>query len=366
MKKVGILTMHRIKNYGSFLQAYALKKVIESLGNEVEFVDYHVEEPIIKDGSKSKGLLSKGLDALKGKSRLSHKIQYIIHKRKFNMYFKDLGLTEEPNFNAKVDTLVIGSDEVFNVIQANKNVGYSLELFGKDSNANKVMTYAASFGNTTLDKIKNHQKEKEIAGLLKKIDKISVRDENSFNIVTKLTNKEPQVNLDPVLIYDYMNSGLIPNIKITEKYMILYAYNGRITDEEAKYICHLAHMDGLKVYSIGGSQPYADRFIDCSPFEVLAYFKNAEYIITDTFHGSIFSIINEKPFATLVRKSEGNSYGNEEKLTYLLKKIGLKSQITYDVNSVKKIINNKIDYSEVDKKIENEKNKAIEYLKEGI
>ncbi len=366
MKKVGILSMQRIKNYGSFLQAYALKQTIEDLGHEVEFVDYHVEDPIIKDGKKSKGIIGKGLEVFKGQAKLLHKIQYIKHKRGFEQYYNCLELTKEPNYNPQLDTLVIGSDEVFNIIQSNKNVGYSLELFGKDNNANRVISYAASFGNTTLKKIEKFEKTEEIGNLLRKMDAISVRDENSFKIVRELTKKEPSINLDPVLIYDYMNSDLIPEIKVKEKYMILYAYNGRISVEEAKAIKNMAKEKGIKVYSIGGAQPYADRFINCSPFEVLAYFKNAEYIVTDTFHGSIFSIISEKPFFTLVRKSKGNSYGNEEKLTYLLDKLKLKDRITYKVDEIEKILKKKIDYKNTKKIIKEERKKTIEYLKMKI
>lgn len=67
-KQVGILSMQRIKNYGSFLQAYGLKKMIESLGHTVEFVDYHIEDSIVKDTVEESGLkrkLNKGLDVLK-------------------------------------------------------------------------------------------------------------------------------------------------------------------------------------------------------------------------------------------------------------------------------------------------------------
>lgn len=366
MSKVGILSMQRIKNYGSFLQAYALKKTIESLGHEVEFVDYHIEDPIIIDNSKNKGIIKKGFDALHGKAKLIHKIQYIKHKKNFNKYFDILGLTNEPNYNPKLDTLVIGSDEVFNVIQANKNVGYSLELFGKDNNACKVITYAASFGNTTIEKINKYGKSEEISELLNNIDSISIRDQNSFNIVKNLTGKNPIINLDPVLIFDYMNSDLIPEINIKEKYMILYAYNGRISDEEAKYIKEKATKNNLKVYSIGGAQPFADCFINCSPFEVLAYFKNAEYIITDTFHGSIFSIINNKPFVTLVRKSKVNSYGNEEKLTDLLNRFNLNERVIYNISDIDRIKNLPIDYLSINQKINEEKENTMKYLKENI
>lgn len=367
MKKIGILSMQKIKNYGSFLQAYALKKMIEELGTEVEFVDYHIEKPLITS-KKNQSKFSKGLESLKGCGKLGHKIKYILHKNNFSKkYFKILELEAVPNYNANVDTLVIGSDEVFNCIQANENVGYSLELFGKNNNAKKIVTYAASFGNTTIEKIQKYSKEEELSELLKKIDIISVRDNNSYNIVLKLTGNKPHKNLDPVLIYKFMEKEkIIPNLPLNEKYLILYAYSGRIKRNEAKKIHDFAKKNGLKIYSIGGVQKYADKFIDCSPFEVLAYFRDAEYIITDTFHGSIFSIINHKRFITLVRKSYGNSYGNEEKLSDLLNTLTLSERMIYDINDLEKIIYKEINYKSVEKILKIEREKTKKYLKENI
>lgn len=368
MKRVGILSMQRIKNYGSFLQAYALKSMIEELGNNVEFVDYHIEKPLIEENTSNQGILKKGINALKGNVSLRQKIQYIIHKNSFSKkYFKLLNLTMKPNYNPKVDTLVIGSDEVFNCVQSNLNVGYSLELFGKNNEAGKVITYAASFGNTTLEKINRFNKEKELSKYLNEIDKISVRDENSGKIIEKLTKKEVRYNLDPVLVFDYMNKkDLIPDIEPKEKYILIYAYSGRIKSEESSFIRKIAKEKKLKVYTIGGAQKCADKFIDCSPFEVLAYFKNAEFIITDTFHGSIFSIITQRPFVTLVRKSVGSSYGNEEKLSDLLKRLNLEKRKIYNIENIEKVLNEEIDFNEVSNIINQERVKTLKYLEEEI
>lgn len=370
-KQVGILSMQRIKNYGSFLQAYGLKKMIESLGHTVEFVDYHIEDSIVQDSVKESGLkrkLNKGLDVLKDDAKLSHKLQYIIHKKNFDKkYFNVLGMSEEPNYTPKLDTLVIGSDEVFNCIQKNANVGYSLELFGKDNNAERLISYAASFGNTTIEKLENYNKKDEIGELLSKFNAISVRDSNSGSIVKKLTNVEVNYNLDPVLMYDYMNECKeIPEINVKEKYMIVYAYNGRISKDESEYIKKFAKDRKLKIYSIGGAQSCADKFIDCSPFEVLAYFKNAELVVTDTFHGSIFSIITKRNFVTLVRKSVGNNYGNEEKLTDLLKRLSLENRITYDVRNIDTILENKINYVKVDNILKAERINTLKYLEKEV
>ena len=372
MKKVGIMSMQRIANYGSFLQAYALKQLIEELGCKVEFVDYHVGTPVIDGDADNKNKyvrkIEKGFETFKYKAPFLHKLAFIRYKQSFSKkYMSLLGVTNEMNYNPSLDCLVIGSDEVFNCIQKNANVGYSLELFGKDNNAKKLITYAASFGNTTLEKLKKYKKADEVGALLKKFDAISVRDENSGAIVKQLTGKRPVYNLDPVLTYDYMNCcDKIPQLQSDEKYLILYAYAGRISNEEADWISAYAKKKDLKVYAIGGIQKCADRFVNCSPFEVLAYFKNAEEVITDTFHGSIFSVITHRPFATLIRKSVGNSYGNEEKLSDLLNRLGLTERMTTKVEESEHINQQLIDYEKVDDVLQKQREIAKAYLCQSI
>lgn len=369
MSEIGILSMQRIKNYGSFLQAYGLKKLIEEQGHNVQFVDYHIDEPIIEDKDNvNNDKISKVLKTFEGNATLVQKIQYIIHKKNFGKkYYPLLELTNEPNYNPKLDTLVIGSDEVFNCIQANKNVGYSLELFGKNNNANRLITYAASFGNTTIEKLKKYNKKDEIAELLNKFDRISARDNNTGKIIEEISNQKVIYNLDPVLAYDYMNKcNEIPDINIKEKFIIVYAYSNRISNEESNYIRKFAKINNLKIYSIGGAQKCANKFIDCSPFEVLAYFKRAEMIITDTFHGSIFSIITKRKFVTLIRKSVGDSYGNEEKLTDLLERLDLTDRITYSIENIDTILNKKIDYQKVDKILSEQRAISQKYLEENL
>lgn len=372
MSKVGIMSMQRIANYGSFLQAFALKTLIEEFGNQVEFVDYHVEAPIVPDDAEASNKvvrkIKKGTEVLRCHAPLSHKVSFIKYKQSFHQrYMPLLGIRDEMIYNPTLDTLVLGSDEVFNCIQKNTNVGYSLELFGKDHKAKRLISYAASFGNTTLDKLQQYGKTDEVGSYLKRFDALSVRDKNSGMIAKKLSGREVIYHLDPVLVYDYMHEcDQIPKIEKQEKYLIVYAYSGRISEEESKWIKAYAKKKGLKVYAIGGLQSCADKFVDCSPFEVLAYFRNADEVITDTFHGSIFSIITERKFTTLVRKSVGNSYGNEEKLTDLLERLGLNSRITYDVKDAEKINLIEIDYSAVGQILAEQRRRTKEYLEEQL
>ena len=122
----------------------------------------------------------------------------------------------------------------------------------------------------------------------------------------------------------------------------------------------------MKVYAIGGIQKCADRFVDCSPFEVLAYFRNAEEVITDTFHGSIFSVITHRPFTTLIRKSVGNSYGNEEKLSDLLKRLELADRMTTKIEDAENINEKTIDYAKVDERLKAHREVAKEYLRKNL
>lgn len=370
MANIGILSMQRIVNYGSFLQAYGLKKILESMGHTVQFVDYHVNSPIIGNQTKLGKLnkFTKVLEILKYRASFVQKIQYILYKKHFfKRYSSTLGLTKEMNYTPKVDVLIIGSDEVFNCIQQNVNVGYSLELFGENNNANRLISYAASFGNTTLKKLKQYKKDEEIGVLLQKFDALSVRDINSGAIIKALTQRDAEYHLDPVLAYDFINDcELIPDVKINERFLILYAYADRISSEEAKWIKRYAHEKKLKIYSIGGIQQCTDCFLDCSPFSVLAYFKRAECIITDTFHGSIFSIITNKPFVTIIRRSDGERYGNEEKITDLLRRLGLEKNKTDKIETIREILDEPINYNNVERILMNERTKTIAYLKGQI
>ena len=164
-----------------------------------------------------------------------------------------------------------------------------------------------------------------------------------------------------------MNScKLIPKIKVKERFLILYAYSGRITEKEARWISSYAQEKGLKIYAIGGIHQYCDSFINCSPFEVLAYFNNADEVITDTFHGTIFSVITHRKFATIIRKSLEEEYGNEEKLTDLLERLQLDCRIAHKIENIRGINSEDIDYVKVNEIIASERKRALQYLSNTV
>lgn len=275
-----------------------------------------------------------------------------------------LGISSTYHYQTNdLDLLVIGSDEVFNCIQSNPKVGFAEDLFGKNSKAKRLISYAASFGNTTLEKLDKYKKRDQVKEMLNKFDALSVRDQNSMSILRSITQKRIELDLDPVLIYDFLKKENIPKINLKYKYLILYGYNGRFTKRECRLIKKFALKNNLKIICIGGIQHYCDYFINCKPFEVLAYFKNAEYIITDTFHGTIMSIINHKKFLTVVRNK---GYGNSEKISDLLTQLELTSRKLKDISNLEEEISQSIDYKNTECILSKRRIEAKEYLKNEI
>ncbi len=360
MKRIGIMSMQRVVNYGSFLQAYGLKTIIESLGYKAEFIDYHYEEPLNSTRAVSfsiKTLLKKiihPVDTIKRK---------VYNDKLKTSYKKDissiLGISEEKKYvHEEIDELVIGSDEVFNCLQGYP-VGYSKELFGKNCNV-PVISYAACFGNTTLADLKKHRIDVEIGSMLKKFKAISVRDNNSFNVVKLLTSKSASLNLDPVLVFDFPEHK--KNIKF-RNYIILYAYASRLSDEEKKTIRSFAKKHDKKILSIGSYQEIADHNLVMNPLEIFSYFKNADFIITDTFHGSIFSIKTQSNFCTIVRTGKT---GNNNKLYDLLDRLKQTSRIINDISDIEKLYGIMPDYTETNIIVEIEKNNTLKYLRKNL
>ena len=359
MKKVGIMSMQRIHNYGSFMQAYGLMKLIQKLNYNTEFVDYNFEKELVAKNKRS---------IIKRVFSHINIIEYIKMKKTTNCFHNRFRTEFIPylcgnSYNYlpnDIASLVIGSDEVFNCLQAFP-VGYSRELFGKNYEEIPVISYAACFGQTNFDRLQQYGISNEVSSLLNNFKSISVRDNNSYETVFKLIGKKSNINLDPVLIYDY-DEEIIDNVSLKD-YILIYAYSGRLSRNEEKIIKKFSKREKKKIVSLGMYQRIADYNIVVHPFELFSYFKHADFVITDTFHGSIFSIKNHTKFCTIIRN---NTNGNSNKLVDLLKRLKLEDRIITDLNNLNNYYLNEIDYSLTDEIIMREKNRTIDYLKKNL
>jgi hypothetical protein len=300
---------------------------------------------------------------------LVDRARFLNHKRTYETrYLPLLGIPARPNYDQDLDVLVIGSDEVFNCVQANVNVGYARDLFGHLSPARKVVSYAASFGNTTLTRIDEFGIRKDLEEDLNRFAAISVRDRNSAHIIEVLTGERPVINVDPALAFDYMayESKIPRRRQYEDKYVLVYGYSGRLNQSENEALKRYARGIGAKILCIGGVQGCCDLFVDCNPFELLAYFRDAEAVVTDTFHGTIFSMINARPFGTIVRQSDGRNYGNEEKLGFLLETFDLESRRVADLTDIGDLLSRPIDFGGVAQKLAHERISTLDYLKSAV
>lgn len=354
--KVGILSMQKVMNYGSFLQGFALKKTIEELGHQCEFIDIERGRNFPELKRTLLFLARKAVERY-CKWDILTRIRYtrIFQQRFRKEFFKTLGV--DVHTIKYFDTVVIGSDEVFNFAQR-VPWGYTLQLFGKISNANKVISYAGSFGHTTIEDIDYYGVKGELSAALRSMQAVSVRDTSSCQIVKYLTQKIPQVHIDPVLMFDYL-----PYVKpINRKdYIIIYTYPNRIKDlEEITAIRTFAQKFNKKLISVGFYFSWCDETVIPDPFQVLGYIKEADYVVTDTFHGSVMSLKFNKQFAALVRPS------NKQKMTSLLSQFHLVDRIVDYPSILESKLLLHSDYDYVNAKLQKERLYSLEYLKANI
>ena len=370
--KVGILTMQRVKNSGSFLQAYGLMRVVESYGHKVEFVDFELNKEIELKEKKEivaahRSILFRFLKWMKNHTLPGDRKFIVAQKRikKFfdgfeTEYYKELGIESCINLLPKVDILIIGSDEVFNIAQYNE-LGYEIpwQLLGEGADAKKVITYAASCGHTTLNNLSEYGLADKMKSLLLKMDALSVRDQHTSDVVQTLTGVEPSINIDPVLLYDFHDVKLKP--PALKKYILVYGYNFRINDP-TKIAAGKAFAKSkqMKLVCVNVMQRWCDEFIVTSPLEMLSYFKYADYIVTDTFHGAVISIKYNKSMGVFTRQS------NNQKITGLLNQFKLGDHIVRDTNDFDSIMNKDIDYKAVNDTLNLEIQKSYEYLKNNL
>lgn len=358
--ETSILSMQRIVNYGSFMQAYALKKTLEKYGHTVSFIDI-IQGEILTDINhqmqlnRYTSLLKRDIRQIIGQKRQKDKFKQVYDK----FAEEYLELSKEKNYQAGKDLTIIGSDEVFNCT-APSPWGMSTQLFGEHISSEKIISYAGSFGDTTLEKIQQEKLEKKLANALKRQSAISVRDKNSCDIVKALTGIEPEIVLDPTFLYQYDKE--IENIEVKEKdYIILYAYPARfLNKKEIKAVKNYAQKRHKKIIAIGFYQYWCDKNLVLTPFEYLAYMKKADYIITDTFHGTIFSIKCNKPFCSFVRESNKNKLGD------LLKRLELEDRQVESIEDMETILDTPIDYEKINAIIEAKREKSLQFLEKQI
>jgi polysaccharide pyruvyl transferase WcaK-like protein len=286
--KVGILTFHRCINYGSYWQARSLAEGIKAFGHDVEILDHYSGSVNI---SEWKCALQPTLPT---PVPSADKKLYRQKVEKFFQAFEKLPLSrpfplDNPRQMDDYNIVITGSDEVWNLFHPwYKN--YSTFFFGDELRADKLISYAASFGNySAWWGLEQYWSKK-----LYQFSSISVRDENARALVHHTTGIQPAVVLDPCLQFTSDAKKLKSNTD--KKAVIVYGHN--FSHSFIKKMQKWAKKAGRKLVSIGYRNDWADeQWLTAGPEDFELAMLNAEAIVTNFFHGCVFALRNEKPFA---------------------------------------------------------------------
>ena len=352
--KTGLITFHYAHHYGAQLQAYALTRSVRNIGADCEIINYvlpHTEKSsrLFQGGFSSIPKNLHTLAFLSPLTRRSRRFHGFIDKHmnvgtKRYSCFQDL-LNDPPQY----DAYLCGSDQIWNPFIF-ENRKFDPSFFLSFAAGKPLVSYAPSFGAASIpDDMRG-----ELAGYLSKFAHISAREKRGADIIKDVAGLDVPVTLDPTLLLDGRDwIALARAPKQREPYTLCYFVSdpGRLSP--------LAAEMGRKVVQLAGTRRRvkgADELVlDAGPEEFLGLYQNADFVLTNSFHGAVFSILFNKPFicgAGGGEEKRGSRIGN------LLDTLGLSSRFETDTSP--------IDYTEVNRRLEIERDKSLGFLKNAL
>lgn len=386
MKKVGIVSCYFKNNYGSMLQAYATQKILDenNIPNETINIDNNID---FKNG-KRKYYLSQvfnfnfinskfGMIKLKLDKKFNKKIgkNISVRTKKYNEFKRLFNLSRScKTYNdltelakEKYSDVIVGSDQLW--LPVNVVSDYYTLNWVPDS-INKI-SYSTSFGVSSIPKKYNELYTK----FLKKINNLSVREESGVKLIKDISNIDAKLVCDPTILLPKEEWDKIATSvrRYKEKYILCY-FLGNNT-EHRKFAERLKKETGYKIVSLNHADEYvkySDAFCDYAPYDIgpcefLNLIKNAEYILTDSFHCTVFSIIYNKLFFDFRRMNNNSKISTNSRLDSLLNVAGIKKErILSGKEDIKEVLKYKIDYKKVNDSIKQFRENSKKWLLDSI
>lgn len=351
-KKVGILTFHRADNYGAVLQCYALQEIIKSLGHNVEIINYkqpYIEKlynptstkeiyRVLKKPRWYYGFFFKILPA-----RYKRYIKYKLFRRQYittGKAFKD------SKHIPRYDTIVIGSDQVWGLHCTN---GIDEIFFGEfQHNESKVIGYGISGNIQSLKEIGDERLKR----YCKNFSMISFREESFQSYIEENIGIKGNLVLDPTLLLDKNKWDKLASGKTKKKdyiltYILQEGKNFSILDESLHHFAKRENCELINIFDVADS-----------PAEFLSWIRDAKYIITTSFHATVFSIIFERQFYALKTNN-----GHDARYINLLNKLNLYNN-AIELEELQNIKPTAINYTKVKDIFIDLRKRSLEYLKE--
>lgn len=364
--KVAFITRHTPSNYGSVLQAYATQRAIERLGHEAVCINYIRTDELPENRTKT--LLSVSRWNKNAATRLlysvTQKTVFDAAGKRFDRYRKNmLTLTDEcwntPEELAqnlpKADVYMTGSDQVWNTVGTGViDPAYFLSFV---PDGKKKVAYAGCFGTKTV----RDEDRDNITKWLKRYDHITIREKSGVELAQSLGVCAEQV-LDPTFLMspkDWL--GILPKKEKTESYVLVYQLHpNKEFQAYAKEFARRKKMRLIRVHPYFHHIFKPGKFVFCPPVEeFLWYIKNADYFLTDSFHGTSFAIGLNTQFVDVLP----NVYS--ERNRSILATAGLEDRILMSYDDFK-IADKPIDFTAVNRKINAERTRSAEILRKII
>lgn len=386
MKRIGLASVYNKRNYGSILQTFALQKVIQNSGYECEIFDTsHIQSRIkrkrfefyVRNLFNIRLYMSKkGMVLHKIRCKLNHTFgtkiasrnaefsKFIMEKINFSEAFPSFSKLSEQCH--EYDAIGVGSDQLW--LPVNICGGfYTLEYVPETIPS---FSYATSFGVSSIPSfLKSRTK-----AYLNKIHSISVREQTGTRIVHEMTGRDVPVVGDPIMLLsrDEWDKEIPDKSLYTESYIFCYflgktlkhrEYAKKLAQEKRLKLVVLRHLEEY----VAEDEKYGDYApYDVDPFGLINLIRHATYICTDSFHASVFSIINHRQFLTFPRFADGSPLSTNERITSLLTFFSLINRWICSDKDFKKAINTQIDYSAIQASIEEFRTDSIDFLMETL
>lgn len=374
--KIGIVTLPFNWNYGGILQTYALQVALKEMGHEAITINRNtvlmstkmkilsfVRRTILKVVFRKDVVLRTWPTKQEEKLIRQHTDRFIVEHVATTDLFKS-----EADFNGirkyGFEAFISGSDQVWRPKYSPSLKNHFLGFLGNDSEAKRI-SYAASFGVDNWEF--NGQDTKVCSDLAKKYKAISVREDSAIELCKKQLGVDAELVLDPtLLVAKEKYIALVEKDGIEKMPGTLFNYVLDLTPEKVQFIQKAANQLGLVAFSSTAGGSFRDlgkkRLNECifPPLtQWLRGFVDAKFIITDSFHGTAFSIIFNKQFISIGNKKRGIT-----RFSSLLKMLGLEDRLIFDFGDDSLLkLQNTIDFMAVNKKLEIKKKESLDFLK---
>lgn len=361
--KIGILTLPLHANIGGVLQNYALINILSQQNHNVYTLDYRIYKHEIYKARLFSLIRKLGLKIIIPYiTKFSPKFALLYNIRTFiDQYIphtKPLSNTKQlQEISNSLDIIIVGSDQVWRKIFISKSINIFFLDFIQNK-ATKRIAYAASIG-TEVSEYSNEELE-YINTLVEKFNAISVREESAVNLIEEKFRwncVKPSLVLDPTLLLNsqyYINLINNAHVKIREKpYLFYYILdnNESKTNTINKISSHL---------NVESYTSYNNKKITPSIEQWLSDIRNAKFVITDSYHGVIFSIIFKKQFAIILNEERGTTRFNS-----LVKLFSLESRILNE-KTLDSLLKDEIDYNKINRTLSKAKNESLSFLINNI